>query len=122
MTTMRTMTKADAISAIKEFKQKILDFAYNVSDDTIEKCVYMVDEMTIVPHIRPIIDDDMYGYGIAFDYDEDKYGLFVEIFVADEGVYGYTSYKDEENSNFEFENVEDAINFWNVVIGKFVKG
>lgn len=104
------MNKNDAINTIKGFSE--------ISDALIEKCADMVNEMVIVPYVRFIIDDDEFGMGVAFDYDEN--GFAVEIFVSDEEIWGYTSFEDEQGSNFAFENKTDAVNFWNVILGKFV--
>lgn len=118
---MTTMTKTDAIATIKELKQKIFILGGEVSDKTIESCVYMVDEMAVVPCVRMIVNDELYGSGITFDYNE-KYGLSVEITVTDNGMHGYVNYNDEESSSFKFDSVEEAVNFWNVIVGKVAKG
>ncbi len=115
------MTKNDVINKIKEFKQTIPQLGGNVSDTLIELCVDMVSEMTFVPCVRPIVDDDIYGTGIAFDYDEEGGGLSVEITVTDDGIYGYINYNEDEISSFDFDTETDAVNFWNVVVGKLIE-
>lgn len=107
------MGKNEAINAIKEIKETT-----NASDELIEICISMADKMIVIPSVRPIVDDEYFGSGVAFDYDDEN-GFVVEIFVSDEEIWGYTSYLDDEISNFAFENKNDAINFWNVIIRRF---
>ncbi len=116
------MTKNDVVNKIKGFKQTIPQLGGKVSDTLIKKCVDMANEMTFVPCVRPIVDDEIYGTGIAFDYDEEGGGLSVEITVTDNGVYGYINYNEDEIGCFDFDTETDAVNFWNVIVGKVAKG
>ncbi len=119
---MTTMTKNDVINGIKGFKQKIPNLGGKVSDTLIKICVDMANDMTVVPRVRPIVDDEIYGTGIAFDYDEEGGGLSIELTVTDDGFYGYINYNEDEISSFDFDTETDAVNFWNVIVGTLAEG
>lgn len=113
------MDKNEAIKAI----ENIAADKNFLPDYIVKKCTGMAENMTTAPFVCPIIDDELYGTGIAFDYNVDENGFFVEISVTDEGVWGYVCYCDANESSFAFESENDAVNFWNVVVGKMaVKG
>ena len=108
------MEKDKSVNSIKEIKETI-----NASNELVETCICIANKMIVDPSVRSIIDDEYFGSGIAFDYNDEN-GLSVEIFVSEDEMWGYIGYNDNEISNFAFENENDAINFWNIVVGKLV--
>lgn len=108
------MEKDKIVNTIKEIKETI-----NASDKLVETCIYIANKMVVDPSVRSIIEDEYFGSGIAFDYNDEN-GLSVEIFVSQDEIWGYIDYNNNDISNFAFENENDAVNFWNIVVGKLV--
>lgn len=104
------MTKSEIADEILKIG-KTVGAGYRVT----AACIEMADKMAVLPSVRPIVDDEQFGAGIAFDYDGEN-GVSVEIFVSHEEIGGYMSYFDDEVSNFVFESKDDAVNFWNVAV------
>lgn len=81
----------------------------------IERCERMLEQMLVVPIIRPAFDDtgDIPKQGICFDYDDDY--VNIEIFISDDRVTGLLSDGSFDYSYFTFDTESDAINFWNFI-------
>lgn len=116
------MTKNDVINEIKGFKQTIQGTGNEVSDTLIQMCISIVDKMTCIPCVRPIINDEIYGTGIAFDYNESDGGFSVEIVVTENNISGYITYNNSQSVSFSLDAENDFVNFWNIIIGKIIRG
>lgn len=76
----------------------------------LERCRRMLEKMTVVPKVRPTIEDT-----IAFDFETEK--MFVEILVSDDMITGFIPDPEDNTSEFIFETETDAVNFCNTVVG-----
>lgn len=77
----------------------------------IERCGRMLEQMNISPKIMPTVED-----AICFQYDTDNIGF--EIAVSNEEITGFVSDSSDNTSLFVFETEMDAVNFWNVIVGR----
>lgn len=78
----------------------------------IERCERMAKQMNNLSEIRPTVEDS-----ICFDFHNDY--IDMEICISNEDVGGFISDPQQNESIFVFETEEDAINFWNNIVGIF---
>ena len=79
----------------------------------VERCKRLVKQFDVISEIRPTVDGE-----VAFDYDCEKIGI--EMVVKDNEISGFITNKFvDKPSLFTFVSEEDAVNFWNTLVGVF---
>lgn len=79
----------------------------------IERCRRMAEQMNVTPEVMPTVEDE-----ICFQYDTDDVGI--ELVTSNEEITGFVSDNSDNTSLFVFDTEEDAVNFWNVVVGRLI--
>lgn len=77
----------------------------------IERCERIAEKLNVKPRVRPTLEGE-----ICFDYDTND--INVEIVIDDNGLFGFVTKNDIDNSVFTFDTEESAINFWNIFIAE----
>ncbi len=83
---------------------------HSFSGRLIERCRNMVGKMIPVPEIMPTIEEE-----ICFQFDTDEFGI--ELAISNEEITGFVSDSADNTSFFVFGSDDEAVNFWNIIVG-----
>lgn len=90
-----------------------LGVAKSFSSAVIDRCRRILASMNIIPEVRATIEDS-----VVFDFWSKK--VNAEISVSGDEITGFVADIKDNPSEFVFYTEEDAVNFWNTVVGSLV--